>query len=499
LKYCLALAGILFLTSCQSETQKMGQRNGIMIDCSRLMEQHDYYFRLIDFMADWEMNTLILHFSDDHGLSIRLPGYEKLAHPRAFTPEEIRRLVAHGLERGIEIIPELEVFGHTRYITDQKDYEHLYVGQKSGKLVFSAINPLNPETLTLMGSLIQEIAQMFPSPYLHLGCDEVKLTSLCDSLGLDEGTVWTNYVNKLIDVVHGLGKTPMIWDDHLVKNPEIARKLRKDVVLMEWNYEPNYQADKLPDLIDLGYTQIIMAPSLACYRLRVLPTQAALDNTQEMAAAVRAGLSQGLINTIWLPMRYLQNSMWYGIAYSAYLVNHNEAMDLHAFHESFAHKVFGIPLSDELHEYLTRWPSLHLDRSAYIAIAGDKYDLSGFPARIRELERVEALARELVTNPPPAVPLYNTDVLASMLLASRVVQVISQGLLIMNDPTAHAGIRSTWRAELERVIAAVDQEWDQGRYADDPQKYTPKFPNLENAYLLVLLKNLHEASATQGG
>ena len=41
--------------------------NGLMIDCARLLELPQYYYRLLEFMAEWKMNTLILHFSDDHG------------------------------------------------------------------------------------------------------------------------------------------------------------------------------------------------------------------------------------------------------------------------------------------------------------------------------------------------------------------------------------------------------------------------------------------------
>ncbi len=487
---------VLLVMSCQPRVQDKPLRNGIMIDCARLMEQHDYYHRLIDFMAEWGMNTLVLHFSDDHGLSIQLPGFEKLAHPRAFTPAEIKQLIAHANRRGIEIIPELEVFGHTRYLTDHPDYEHLYVGQKSGKLVFHAINPLHLETTQLMEDLIQEVVGLFPSKFIHLGCDEVKLNSLYESLDLDEATVWTDYVNHLIGQVHDLGKTPMIWDDHLVKNQDIAQKLRKDVVLMEWNYEPNYSPDHLSKLIQMGYEDILMAPSLACYRLRVLPTQPALDNTRELAVAVEQGLSPGLINTIWLPMRYLQNSMWYGIAYSADLINHPGEFDLRAFHKRFAENVFGIPLSDELHEYLSQWPGLHLDRKAYTAITNNHYDLSDEPEKISELEGVNQLAQKLVSQFPQDQPVKNLEILASMQLSARVVQVISQGLLIMHDPTGDAAIESQWQAELERVIAAVDAEWDQGRYADDPQKFTAKFSNLESSYLLVVLKKLAQAGAS---
>ena len=54
--------------------------DGVLIDCSRTMERHEYYFKLIDFMAEWGLNTLFFHFTDDHGCAVQLPGflYEKV-------------------------------------------------------------------------------------------------------------------------------------------------------------------------------------------------------------------------------------------------------------------------------------------------------------------------------------------------------------------------------------------------------------------------------------
>jgi N-acetyl-beta-hexosaminidase len=55
--------------------------NGLLIDWARLLEPLTYYYRLITFMSDWMMNPLVLHFSDDLGLAVKLPGFEYLATP----------------------------------------------------------------------------------------------------------------------------------------------------------------------------------------------------------------------------------------------------------------------------------------------------------------------------------------------------------------------------------------------------------------------------------
>jgi hypothetical protein len=490
MKKYLILVFVIFLFSCGTDKQKDEVINGIMIDCSRLLEKQEYYYKLIDFMADWGMNTLLLHFSDDHGLSVAIPGFEKLAHPHAFTPEDISKLNTYATSKGIEIIPELEVFGHTRYITDHPDYRHLFLGDQSGKISFNALDPLNPESVSLMRAMIGGVAIMFSSGYLHLGCDEVNLASLKLKNKTEEAQVWTDYVNKMIGITHNQGKTPIIWNDHLQKNERIADLLRKDVVLMEWNYIPDYKPKNLHRFREMGYPSIIMAPSISCYLLRVLPSRPGLMNTEAMASSVRNGTAEGLINTIWLPMRYIQDAMWYGIAYSAFLINSNREMDLHAFHKTFARNVFGRPLSKGLEYYLNCWPDLHLNYRFYINLANGKTDFSGNPDDMKELQDIYALSSQLIEQKPNFTPRKNGDILQAMYLATDVMHVLSKGLLILSGEEFSLQQKHDWQKRLVNVIDAVDAEWDKGRYPNDPAKYEAKFPNQEHSHLLIMLKKL---------
>ncbi|MDZ7796937.1 MAG: hypothetical protein U5N56_07795 [Candidatus Marinimicrobia bacterium] len=261
---------------------------------------------------------------------------------------------------------------------------------------------------------------------------------------------------------------------------------------MEWNYDPEYRPDNLEDLRDLGYENIIMAPSLACYRLRVLPSRPALMNTEAHAAAVRSGEAIGLVNTIWLPMRYLQDAMWYGIAYSAHLVDSGEPMDTTAFHERFTKKVFGRRLTPALNDYLEKWPLLHLHRGFYISLAKGKTDHSDDADAMRELQEVYKLSKALLENEPDFRPRRNKEILTSMYLATEVMNVFSEGLLIAGGDERLQESKKEWREKLGAVIDNVEKEWDRGRFADDPAKHTPKFPNLAHSHLLIMLKKLDE-------
>lgn len=458
--------------------------NGIMIDCSRLMEKREYYYRLINFMSEWEMNTLVLHFSDDHGLSIQLPGYEQLASANAFSPAEIRSLVQYADSLGIDIIPELEVFGHTRYITDHPDYQHLGLGQRDDRLAFNAIDPLHAETIPLLDALIQETAKLFNSEYIHLGCDEVALDGLAD--GMNEADVWVGHVNTVINLARKYGKQPMIWNDHVRKDSLIAQKLDKDVILVEWNYDPAYQPESLRRLKGAGFQKIIMAPSLACYRLRILPAEPALRNTDAMIPSVKSGDAIGIINTIWLPQRYIQNAMWYGIAYTAFQMNHAGRNGLTNFHAEFAQKVWHTDLTAELDMFLSRWRQLHLHRSFYIKAARGDFDYSD--DQLIRLKEMATFSGQLSDSIPELTLETNQDIFDSMVLATRVLEALSQSLLFLGDEDAVSTSKAALIAELQAVIQAVDADWDTGRYSNDPQKYEPKYSNIAHSHLLVVLK-----------
>jgi hypothetical protein len=489
MKKLFILIVVTILISCGPVHKSDDLTNGIMIDCSRLLEKHEYYYELVDFMTAWNMNTLLLHFSDDHGISIRLPGFEKLAHPKAFTSDEIKNFVAYANAKNIDVIPELEIFGHTRYITDHPDYQYLYVGDKNDKIVFNALDPLNPKSIDLMRSMIKEVALIFPSKYFHLGCDEVNLAGLNLSKE-EEVRVWTDYVNSMMGIARENGKTPMIWDDHVRKNLEIAKMLDKNVVLVEWNYSPDYKPTRLDTLAKMGYKNIIMAPSISCWRNRVIPTVPQLKNVEAHAESVRRGTATGLINTVWLPMRYLQNSMWYGMAYSAYLVNSGKEMELKKFHEIFVRKTFDVKLNNAFDDFLISWTMLHLDRRFYMAISSGNLTILNDTEKLKELKEVQELSSTLIKNAQTISVCKNAEIFESMVLSAEIINVLSEGLLLISDNNNNFDMLSSWETKMASVMTRAKAEWDEGRFPDDPAKIESKFSNLENSHLLVLLKKI---------
>ena len=100
--------------------------NGLMVDAARAPESVEYYRRMIDFCADWGLNALLFRVADDQGTAVRFASHpELITHADALTPAQVRELAAYAQQRHIELIPEIESFGHTGFITRVPQYASL--------------------------------------------------------------------------------------------------------------------------------------------------------------------------------------------------------------------------------------------------------------------------------------------------------------------------------------------------------------------------------------
>ena len=467
--------------------------NGVMIDCSRVIERHEYYFKLIDFMAEWKLDTLFLHFTDDHGCTVELPGFPRLAAKNAFSLDEIKKLIRYAAKKKIEIIPELETFGHTRYLTDKSKYSYLYAGKRTKILKFNAIDPLSYDTLSIMTQLIKSISGLFPGKYLHIGCDEVNLKDYCLMKGgLSEEKVWSHYVNKIIQITREAGKIPIMWADHPIKNPKIAELLRKDVIAVHWGYDAEDVKDgHFKMLKKAGFKEICAAPSTACYGYRFLPSTTAIDNMDDMAKYVAKYKLKGMLNTIWCPYRYVQGAIYYGVAYGAYTFREKGKAKLAVFNKLFSEKVFGTTEDKIINEFLKHYSEFNIDH----ILTGDLLDIKWEKEKMTDGHRermtvINKIGRELLPKIECAAPKNNKDIWEAMVLAWKCAWLFSEHFLIVNNKIRNKERLKEYRKMLKTVTAQVSADWDKTRFPDDPQKYGGKFGGEKINYMMLILHEM---------
>ena len=307
-----------------------------MVDAGRVPEPLAYYRRVIDFCVDWNLNALQFRLADDQGSALRftsVPGL--LTHKNAFTGGELKSLADYAQSRGVDLIPELESFGHTGYITRTSAYAHLLDRQPGGASNFTGVIPVSPETLELFRKLYREVAAIFPSTYLHGGCDEVNWGGSALSREAlrtkSRAQIWAEYLNSLHQIAQGLGKQFIVWGDFVLhKEPQILPHLDKSIIIMDWNYAENSSANLYATFLKLraNGSRGIGAPGLANYRwgARVGTEQLRnIDAYAETYLAPADPASLGVILTNWVPSRYVQNSIWDGFAYAAVAFNQGTA------------------------------------------------------------------------------------------------------------------------------------------------------------------------------
>ena len=151
---------------------------GVMIDVARHFYSVPALKRQIDAMELVKLNVLHLHLSDNEAFRVESRLYPKLhegSSPEYYSQVEIRELVSYAADRGVRIIPEFDVPGHSLGML--KAYPQYASGEVEGRDYFSAmgsaLNPAYPETFTFLDHLFGEMAELFPDKYFHVGGDEI--------------------------------------------------------------------------------------------------------------------------------------------------------------------------------------------------------------------------------------------------------------------------------------------------------------------------------------
>jgi hypothetical protein len=329
---------------------------GLVVDAARLPEPVPSYRRLIDFSREWRLNALLFRLTDDQGSALRWQSHPELVtHPHALTSEEAHDLARYGQRQGVMVIPEIESFGHTRYITSVAQHAELEDGDPHDRRGFTGLCPVAPETLSIMSDLYREAAAIFPAPYLHGGCDEVNWGGSARSQralhARSRAEIWAGYVNALDETCRRLGKALIIWGDVVLhREPDILPRLTRRVIVVDWQYqtlEPQPLARLARRVIDDGRRVIGAAALVSCWS-GPRPGEPQLRNVDAFAdayASLRRPGCLGVVVTNWVPTRCIQASLWDGFAYAAVALARGSAAARQFAFRSFVERFYEAPWS----------------------------------------------------------------------------------------------------------------------------------------------------------
>ncbi|MBN1051811.1 beta-N-acetylhexosaminidase [Clostridium botulinum] len=208
---------------------------GLMIDVVRHFFTIDEVKRQIDYAAQYKINRVHLHLSDDQGWRLEIKKYPDLTiiggstevgggKGGYYTQEEFKDLVKYAAERYVEIIPEFDIPGHSNaalasygFLNKDGKRKPLYTGTEVG---FSSLMTHSEETYEFIEYVIKEVSEISPSKYIHIGGDEADSTKKSD---------YDYFVGRVFKIIEKYGKIPIGWDP-VDTSPEI----NSSVILQNW-------------------------------------------------------------------------------------------------------------------------------------------------------------------------------------------------------------------------------------------------------------------------
>lgn len=226
---------------------------GMHLDVSRHFFDVDFVKRYIDWLAMHKFNVFQWHLTDDQGWRIAIDAYPKLTEIGAtrphtvvghtydyqplfdqqpvsgfYTQAQIKEVIAYAQARHIEVIPEIDIPGHTSALLAA--YPELSCHQQPVKVqpqfgIFEDVLCPREDVFAFLNTVYKEVAELFPSQYIHIGGDEVikkqwlaspfvKQLMREHQLSTPE-QVQSYFIKRVANIVQAQGKTVIGWDEIL--------------------------------------------------------------------------------------------------------------------------------------------------------------------------------------------------------------------------------------------------------------------------------------------
>ena len=242
---------------------------GLMLDVSRHFFTVDEVKQYIDNMARYKYNVFHWHLTDDNGWRIEIKSFPRLAQvggcrvPRTgkfgdyempkdgeaatdcgyYTQEQIKEVINYAAARHIQVMPEIDVPGHSSaaiaaypYLSCTKNPKAAVnpgcnigiwdnAGNFKGLSIDNTLNPSDERVYAFLDTVFAEVAQLFPYPYIHMGGDEcfkgywekdasclafMKAQNIADAKGLQ-----SYFVKRVEKIIEAKGKKLIGWDEIL--------------------------------------------------------------------------------------------------------------------------------------------------------------------------------------------------------------------------------------------------------------------------------------------
>jgi len=234
---------------------------GLMIDCGRQSNPAEALKKVVEACRMYKVRYLQLHLTDDQGWCFPSTKYPQLGSkpqgPTLYTMAELKDLVAYADARGIAIVPELEMPGHSGAALNCLPEIFDAINPETKQPIhLGCMNMANEDIYPALDTIIGEMCDVFKSsPYFHIGTDEASMGRLPLHSGYkafmekhslkNDGELGNFFIASVNEMIKKHGKKTVKWEG-------MGTGAAKDMIVMPWILRSNAARG----LIDQGYTTI---------------------------------------------------------------------------------------------------------------------------------------------------------------------------------------------------------------------------------------------------
>lgn len=286
--------------------------------------------RIADTCSFYKINQLQLYVEDSYFFE---EFSETWRDSTPLTSEEIMEFDDYCASLHIDLVPSLSSFGHLYGILRTRQYGHLseIEDERDGyymldRMRHHTVDVTNQESFCMVRNRILDYMKLFRSNKFNICADETfdlgkgKSKALAEEKGVTE--LYLEFLDKLCQVLILEGKTPMFWGDVILKEPSAIKRLPKEAICLNWEYEPEVKEDNTRIFKESGATRLYVCPGVQGWHTLINRHHDAYMNISGMCRLGHKYQAEGVLNTCWGDLGHMVHpefsniGLIYGAAFS---------------------------------------------------------------------------------------------------------------------------------------------------------------------------------------
>ncbi|HBB97544.1 MAG TPA: beta-hexosaminidase [Blastocatellia bacterium] len=310
-----------YLPAIKIQDQPRFPWRGLLIDVARHYEPIEVLKRNLDAMAAVKLNVFHWHLTEDQGFRVESKKFPRLhtlgSDGLFYTQDQVREIIAYARDRGIRVMPEFDIPGHsTSWLVAYPEFGSApgpYKIERGAGIFEPALDPTREQTYKFLDTFLGEMAGLFPDAYMHIGGDEnegkqwdrnPQIQAFMKEKGIKDNHALQAYFNqRILKILQKHHKKMIGWDEIL--HPDLPQ----DAVIQSWRGPASLaEAAKkgYNGILSAGYYIDLVLPASQHYVADPIPADASL--TPEEAKRILGG--EATMWGEWVSPETIDSRIW---------------------------------------------------------------------------------------------------------------------------------------------------------------------------------------------